>query len=51
MLKILKSGLFTTIQDKGRFGYLNKGVPVAGYMDTFSATKTNMLLENNKDER
>lgn len=49
MLKILKSGLFTTIQDKGRFGYLNKGVPVAGYMDTFSATKTNMLLENNKD--
>lgn len=49
MLKILKSGLFTTIQDKGRYGYLNKGVPVAGYMDTFSATKVNMLLENDSE--
>ena len=49
MLKILKSGLFTTIQDKGRYGYLNKGVPVAGYMDTFSATKVNMLLENDAE--
>ncbi len=49
MLKILKSGLFTTIQDKGRYGYLNKGVPVAGYMDSFSATKVNMLLENDSE--
>lgn len=49
MLKILKSGLFTTIQDRGRYGYLNKGVPVAGYMDSFSATKVNKLLENDHD--
>ncbi|WP_149275696.1 5-oxoprolinase subunit C family protein [Pareuzebyella sediminis] len=49
MLKLLKSGLFTTIQDGGRYGYLNKGVPVAGYMDTFSAKKVNMLLENKED--
>ena len=46
MLRVLKSGLFTTIQDAGRYGYLNKGVPVAGYMDSFSAKKVNMLLEN-----
>jgi biotin-dependent carboxylase-like uncharacterized protein len=46
MLKVLKSGLFTTVQDVGRYGYLNKGVPVAGYMDFFSAEKVNMLLEN-----
>lgn len=46
MLKVLKSGLFTTVQDAGRYGYLNKGVPVAGYMDSFSAQKVNMLLEN-----
>jgi len=50
MLKVLKSGLFTTVQDKGRYGYLNKGVPVAGYMDTFSATTVNRLLENNDDD-
>lgn len=46
MLKVLKSGLFTTVQDFGRYGFLNKGVPVAGYMDSFSAEKVNMLLEN-----
>ncbi len=46
MLKVLKSGLFTTVQDAGRYGYLNIGVPVAGYMDTFSAEKVNLLLEN-----
>ncbi len=46
MLKVLKSGFFTTIQDGGRYGYLNKGVPVSGFMDTFSASKINLLLEN-----
>lgn len=49
MLKVLKSGLFTTVQDAGRFGYLDKGVPVAGYMDSFSAKKVNRLLENQDD--
>ena len=46
MLKVLKSGFYSTIQDSGRFGFLNKGVPVAGYMDSFSAMKLNKLLEN-----
>ncbi|MEO1010773.1 MAG: biotin-dependent carboxyltransferase family protein [Bacteroidota bacterium] len=46
MLKILKAGLFTTVQDTGRYGYLNKGVPVAGFMDTVSAHKVNQLLGN-----
>ncbi|CAZ98707.1 biotin-dependent carboxyltransferase family protein [Zobellia galactanivorans] len=46
MLKILKSGLFTTVQDVGRYGFLDKGVPVAGFMDGFSAKKINQLLEN-----
>lgn len=49
MLKVLKSGLFTTVQDRGRYGFLNKGVPVAGYMDSFAATKVNKLLENSSD--
>ena len=46
MLRVLKAGLFTTVQDTGRYGYLNIGVPVAGYMDSVSAQKVNRLLEN-----
>ena len=46
MLRVLKSGFFTTIQDLGRFGYRDKGVPVAGAMDTASVKKANLLLEN-----
>ncbi|QCW99841.1 biotin-dependent carboxyltransferase family protein [Aggregatimonas sangjinii] len=46
MLKVLKPGFFTTIQDTGRFGLLNKGVPVSGQMDCITAEKINLLLEN-----
>ncbi len=46
MLKVLKSGFYTTIQDLGRFHYRNKGVPVAGAMDNLSVQKANSLLEN-----
>lgn len=49
MLRLLKSGFFTSIQDEGRFGHLDKGVPVSGFMDSFSATKINLLLENTPD--
>ena len=46
MLKVLKPGFFTTIQDTGRFGYRDKGVPVSGFMDSISAERINSLLEN-----
>jgi len=46
MLKLLKSGLFSTLQDLGRFGYRNKGVPVSGVMDAETVTKLNRLLDN-----
>lgn len=46
MLKVLKSGFYTTVQDLGRFNYRNKGVPVAGVMDQLSVFKANTLLEN-----
>ena len=49
MLRLLKAGFFTTIQDDGRFGFRHKGVPVSGVMDAHSATKVNMLLENRPD--
>ncbi len=49
MLKVLKSGFFTSVQDSGRFGYRDKGVPVAGAMDGYTFRNLNMLLENDRD--
>ena len=46
MLKLLKSGFYTTLQDEGRFGYRDKGVPVSGVMDAMVARNANRLLEN-----
>ncbi len=46
MLKVLKSGFFVTIQDLGRFGYRDIGVPVSGVMDQISVKKANKLLDN-----
>ena len=46
MLKVLKSGFYTTLQDVGRLGYRNMGVPVSGVMDAVSVKKANILLEN-----
>jgi biotin-dependent carboxylase-like uncharacterized protein len=49
MLKVLKSGFYTTIQDNGRFGFRNKGVPISGAMDIVSVSRLNTLLENDKN--
>ncbi|APQ18673.1 5-oxoprolinase subunit C family protein [Maribacter hydrothermalis] len=46
MLKVLKAGFYTSVQDSGRFYYRNKGVPVSGVMDEMSVFKVNSLLEN-----
>ncbi len=46
MLKVLKSGFYTTVQDCGRFGLRDKGVPVSGVMDMETVYKINTLLEN-----
>ncbi len=49
MLKLIKSGFYTTVQDRGRFGYRDKGVPLAGVMDHIAISKANKLLENDND--
>ena len=49
MLKVLKSGFFTSIQDAGRFGYRDIGVPISGAMDMWTVGKLNMILENAED--
>ncbi len=43
---IQRSGLLTTIQDTGRWGYQHLGVPVAGPMDLASHRLANRLVGN-----
>ena len=50
MFRVLDPGFFTTIQDSGRFGYRNIGVPVSGSMDAKAAKRANSLLENNTED-
>lgn len=46
MIKVVKQGLYSSIQDRGRSGYQNFGVPYAGAMDTYAFAVANMLLGN-----
>ena len=43
---VLRPGLFTTIQDRGRWGHQDRGVPVAGPMDHFAHQLANALVGN-----
>ena len=37
MIKIIKPGLYSTVQDKGRKGKQSYGIPCSGSMDSFSS--------------
>ena len=50
MFRVIDTGFFTTIQDSGRFGYRDIGVPVSGAMDAIAANIANSLLENKQDD-
>ena len=45
-LEITRTGLLTTVQDRGRYGYQKFGVPVSGAMDEFALRAANILLGN-----
>ncbi len=49
MITIIQSGLFTTVQDEGRWGYQAFGMPVAGAMDRFACRVANLLVGNKAD--
>lgn len=49
-LKIIKSGLLTTIQDEGRYGYQKTGVLVSGAADIYSMKLANLLVGNEENE-
>ncbi len=46
MIKVLDPGLYSTIQDLGRYGYRNIGVPYSGFMDQESAAIANQIVGN-----
>jgi biotin-dependent carboxylase uncharacterized domain len=48
-MRVRKPGLFTTIQDSGRFGYQSLGVPPSGALDEYSFKIANMLVSNDED--
>lgn len=45
-LTVVRQGLFATIQDLGRFGYQELGMPVAGALDTVALRLANALVRN-----
>ena len=49
MIKIIKSGLYSSVQDKGRVGIQSYGVPYSGSMDSFSSDLANKILNNSED--
>jgi biotin-dependent carboxylase-like uncharacterized protein len=44
--EVLKPGVFTTVQDLGRPGYMKYGTPASGVADRFSAQVANTLVGN-----
>lgn len=48
-LLVIRPGMLTTIQDRGRWGLQSRGVPVAGPMDPVSHRLANALVGNHPD--
>jgi len=48
-VRVIKPGMLTTIQDRGRWGLQSRGVPVAGPMDPVSHRVANALVGNDSE--
>lgn len=49
-INVIKPGLATAIQDKGREGYYHLGIPPSGAMDQYSMTLANLLVNNDEGD-
>jgi antagonist of KipI len=49
MIEVIKPGIFTTVQDLGRWGYQRYGIGTAGALDSFALTAGNLLLGNGEE--
>lgn len=50
MIEFKTGGLLTTVQDKGRAGHQRYGVAMAGAMDCFAHSLSNVIVGNDPDE-
>jgi len=48
--EVLEPGILTTVQDLGRYGFSQFGVPPSGALDTFSFRVGNLLVGNQEEE-
>lgn len=48
-VRVIKAGPLASVQDLGRWAFLDQGVPVSGVMDTLSARIANLVLGNPAD--
>jgi antagonist of KipI len=49
-LTVLRAGVLSTLQDRGRWGWQHVGVPVGGAMDEMSHRAASMLVGNSEDD-
>lgn len=49
-IKVINPGVLTTIQDCGRIGFQQYGIPISGAMDLLSLQLANILVDNDKNE-
>ena len=50
ILEIMQPGIFSTVQDLGRKGYLASGIPPSGAMDKLALQLGNLLVKNARGE-
>jgi len=48
--KVIKAGIFTTLQDRGRFSFTHLGVTNSGVMDEYATLAAHKLLGNNLND-
>ena len=49
VIEVVDGGLYTTVQDLGRYGFQRYGVPVSGAMDPYALRLGNTLLGNHEN--
>lgn len=49
-IEVIHPGMLTTIQDLGRYGFMDQGIPVSGAVDAFSMRIANILVGNAEGE-
>ena len=48
VIEVIKPGLATSVQDAGRPGYYNIGIPISGALDQYAFRAANLLVGNDE---